>query len=190
MGATYLGGSNGQGTIFNINTTNSTFEVAHHGNLDDFDFPFHGPFVELNNKLWSSSYFGKIFNIDPSNNVVTVVHDTKLYTAGHPLLPVNGELWGSSFTGGTSGGLIYSIDPDGSNYTIIKEFDNYLLSFGKTAIIEYDGKVWAPFSKEVLMTRGLFSISIQMAQNTLKFTVILQEWQEHPLEPYFQLQLM
>ncbi|MEL6538845.1 MAG: choice-of-anchor tandem repeat GloVer-containing protein, partial [Bacteroidota bacterium] len=56
---------------------------------------------------------------------------------------IDGKIWGLTFNGGTNDkGVVYRIDPDGSNFTKVADFNSTATSASAFSIIEINGKVY------------------------------------------------
>ncbi|MCG3149725.1 MAG: hypothetical protein PCFJNLEI_03190 [Verrucomicrobiae bacterium] len=134
-GMTALGGSNGFGTVWRMNTDGSAFQVLHHfgSSLDGYQ-PVGGLVKDgstlygLTSNGGSNSAIGVLFKIDTSGSGYQIlrhfdVANSGLLTPyGTPLL-AGGRLYGMTRLGGTgSQGGIWAVDADGSNYQVLHNF--------------------------------------------------------------------
>ena len=145
-GMTEAGGRYGLGIIFTLELDGSGFQK-----VLDFDGgnganPY-GSLFELNGKIWGTTLYGGenndgvLFNMDPDGTNYQKIHDFEWTTGAHPwdnnLIESNGKLWGMAADGGPAeSGVIYSLDLDGSNYTIEYE------QGGRGKLYVFGGKIW------------------------------------------------
>jgi uncharacterized repeat protein (TIGR03803 family) len=151
-GTTYQGGSSSAGTIYSMDLDGSNLTVIHsflNTVGGDGAYPVAG-IIEYNGKFYGSTYNGGtssrgvLYSLDPDGSNYSTIHDFLGGGAGadgqYPnveLLSYNSKLYGVA-TGGTSNyGMMFSIDPDGSNYTVLKNFTTVSTPF--TPIIENGG---------------------------------------------------
>jgi len=97
-GTTEYGGANNNGTVFKINKDGSGFTVIK---------TFSATFVGTNNI--GLSFSGAGTNMDGSRPISGLVLN-------------GGTLYGTTYNGGTSNGVVFAMQPDGSSYTILKYF--------------------------------------------------------------------
>jgi uncharacterized repeat protein (TIGR03803 family) len=100
-GTARYGGANGNGTVFKINTDGSGFAVI---------------------KTFSPTYLGT--NNVSGNLVVTSGTNTDgAYPIGAPVLS-GSTLYGTTYKGGNSNGVVFAMQTDGSGYTVLKYFSS------------------------------------------------------------------
>ncbi|MBC6410897.1 MAG: hypothetical protein GDA42_10665, partial [Ekhidna sp.] len=155
-GVTERGGAseNGTGTIFTIDPSNNAFTKVHDFDGENGALPI-GSLVEANGKLWGmtsgggDNFSGIIFTIDPDGTGFTKVHDFDGAANGMSpigsLVEANGKLWGMTSSGGgiSFSGIIFTIDPDGTGFTKVHDFDgdaNGMSPIG--SLVEANGKLW------------------------------------------------
>ncbi|MGA2175008.1 MAG: choice-of-anchor tandem repeat GloVer-containing protein [Verrucomicrobiota bacterium] len=97
-GTADYGGANGNGTIFKINTDGSGFTV-----IKSFSATFLGTNNVSGNPLLSGT------NTDGAHPTGGLVLD-------------GSALYGTTYHGGTSNGVVFAMQTDGSNYTVLKYF--------------------------------------------------------------------
>jgi len=152
-GMTYMGGSSpsSYGTIFSMDTDGTDFTLLHSftGTTSDGRNPF-GSLTLDSGKLYGMTYqggasnYGTIFSIDPDGTDFSLLHSfSSLTTNGrYPyggLTSVSGKLYGMTSQGGaTNQGTIFSIDPDGTDFTILKS----TTSGSHGSLIENSGKLY------------------------------------------------
>jgi len=153
FGMTTSGGTNDKGTIFKINNDGTGFSKVH-----DFDGNYgaepYGSLIVSNGKLWGLTYYGGssnwgvIFNMDTDGTNFNVVKEITGSSEGRfplgDLYEYGNKLYGTSKEGGTHGrGSIYSINNDGTNYTIISSFSGYGGSaYPESSLVFSNGKLW------------------------------------------------
>jgi len=99
-GTAQYGGTNGNGTVFKINTDGSGFTV-----IKTFSATFLGTNVIFGNPLVSGT------NTDGSRPIGSLVLD-------------GSTLYGTTYHGGTSNGVVFATQTDGSGYTVLKYFSS------------------------------------------------------------------
>ncbi len=147
-GTTAAGGTNGPwGTVFSIQTNGSDFAILHSFTGDPTVGQHPHPRLMLSgNTLYgvasgqAAPGWGSLFSIQTDGSVFnpfytfTTPHlmtSPPIYTnvdgeqpAG-ALIPSGGTLYGSAYGGGTAGyGTIFSVGPDGNNFTLLHAFTN------------------------------------------------------------------
>ena len=136
-GMTSEGGTNNLGMIFYMNTngTDFTHRLSFSG-LSSGSMPY-GDLVLLSGKLYGMAQYGgdnnngALFYRDADDGGVgfDVLHDFGSFTndgtsPSGSLIYESGKFYGMTSTGGSSDkGIIFSIDSDGSDYTILHEFE-------------------------------------------------------------------
>jgi uncharacterized repeat protein (TIGR03803 family) len=133
-GTTYEGGTNNDGTVFEINpsTGQETVLYSFTGANGDGAFP-EADLVDVDGTLYGTTYEGgtnndgTVFEITPAG-VETVLHSF----AGQPndganplagLVDVDGTLYGTTSAGGTSGnGTVFEINPSTGEETVLYSF--------------------------------------------------------------------
>jgi uncharacterized repeat protein (TIGR03803 family) len=136
-GATLSGGTNGNGTIFKINTDGSGYQIL----LSLTNGPIEGGMVLIGDTLYSTTYTGgandngSIFKIDTNGSGYAELHSFEATVpsafgtnsdGNRPqgdLVTDGNTLYGTAQLGGPSGnGTIFKINTDGSGFTVIKAF--------------------------------------------------------------------
>ena len=137
-GMTSSGGAYSCGVIFVIDTDGSDYGIIHHfgGAPSDGCSP-HGSLTEMDGKLYGmtsaggSSSYGVIFSIKPNGSDYDVLYHfgTAPDDGSSPLgslTYVDSLFYGMTGTGGAhSYGVIFSVKPDGSDYTLLHHFGSY-----------------------------------------------------------------
>jgi uncharacterized repeat protein (TIGR03803 family) len=139
-GTAWKGGTNGNGTVFSINTDGTGFTTLH--TFTDTDVSngtnFDGatptdPLVLSGNTLYGTTAYGGgtgsgiVFAVNTNGTDYTIVHTFNGNSDGwYPyggLVLSNNILYGTAFGGGSSGyGTVFAVDTDGSNFTTLHSF--------------------------------------------------------------------
>jgi uncharacterized repeat protein (TIGR03803 family) len=154
-GATFSGGTNQTGTIFRINTDGSEFAVLK--DLGSTDSAGPNGVTLYRSALYGTSYrggstglgpfsAGTVFKIAIDGTDFTIIKDL---TFSDGRLPYRGgvtssgnSLYGTTAYGGRwDVGTIFRLDPDGSNYTILKQLNPGELDRGTSQYTNGDGAV-------------------------------------------------
>lgn len=134
-GMTQMGGSLGSGTIFAINTDGTGFHLVHTftGVTTDGAAPY-GSLTISNTTLYGmtsaggANNVGSVFSVDTSGSGFQILHSFSTANAWRPvgdLTFFNSALYGMTQNGGSNGlgsGVIFQINPDGSNFQILHTF--------------------------------------------------------------------
>jgi uncharacterized repeat protein (TIGR03803 family) len=135
-GSTTIGGNYGQGTVFVINRNGSGYAILKHfGAPGEISYPRTPLLLAANLAFYGVTYNGlptptaTIFRINTDGSGYAVVRSFPLVLAGVALPRlVQGEgtdtgLYGIDEAGGAAGlGAVYRLNPDGSNFQIVREF--------------------------------------------------------------------
>lgn len=140
-GTTYSGGASGGGSVFKISTNGTGFTL-----LKSFSALVSGtnadgarPEARLalsGSTLYGTTYFGGvnsngvIFRVDTNGNNFTNIHTFSAMTSFYNSdgaspssgLVLAGALYGTTQFGSDAGGLIFSVDTDGSNFLPLRAF--------------------------------------------------------------------
>ena len=135
-GMTYAGGDSNLGTVFSMDTDGSDFTLLHEfaGGTDDGANP-ESSLTLYSGKLYGmtpgggNSGLGTIFSMDTDGTNFTLLHEFA-GGSGDGQAPLRGNLtlhgakfYGMTPAGGDSdAGVIFSMDTDGSNFTLVHEF--------------------------------------------------------------------
>jgi uncharacterized repeat protein (TIGR03803 family) len=148
-GTTFAGGTNGTGTVFALNTNGSPFQVLHQfapvtGGLTNLDgLEIRAGLLLSGNTLYGTAgaggpqHWGTVFSINTDSSGFKVLHSfgTNVDSNGNPLdggLPEGGlvlsgdTLYGTTAAGGIYYGTVYSLQTNGSNYTVLYRFGTLL----------------------------------------------------------------
>jgi uncharacterized repeat protein (TIGR03803 family) len=136
-GTTQSGGANGNGTIFRIDTSGSTFTTLHSfaGSPTEGAGPLAGLIQATDGNLYGTTFGGgpdndgTIFKIDTNGSTFTTLHS---FAAGNPdgyypfgglIQATDGYLYGTTSNGGANvQGTIFKIDTDGTTFTTLHSF--------------------------------------------------------------------
>jgi uncharacterized repeat protein (TIGR03803 family) len=138
FGTTKSGGSNNFGTIFRVNTDGLAYQSLYHFGSVPFDgqFPYAGLALGNDGNLFGGTIGGgtnnrgTVYKIRPDGGGYQVLRQfgpsfgtNGAYLYGGLVVGSNNVLFGTTFSGGTSGfGNIFRLNPDGSGYQIIHQF--------------------------------------------------------------------
>jgi uncharacterized repeat protein (TIGR03803 family) len=161
-GATWHGGTNYDGTIFEYDIASG--QLTKLADLDNEGhatgaYPFGSLVLAYNGKFYGTCYaggintLGVIFELDPATGVVTKKFDFDAITGGSPAfnmtLATNGKLYGTTGSGGTYGaGTIFVFDPIEGSCVKIHDFDGPetgAVPLG-TLTLAYNGKLYGTTS--------------------------------------------
>ncbi|MCC6258240.1 MAG: T9SS type A sorting domain-containing protein [Chitinophagaceae bacterium] len=147
-GITYMGGLNGQGTIFTFNFSTSVFTK-----LKDLDYPHGaGPNKTLiqasNGKFYGMTYvggnpgYGTLFSFDLSNSLIEVLVNFNIQNGANPtgglLLDGAGNLMGLTRVGGAFGGTLFKYVINTTTFSTLHNWGGNL-----TGSIPYGNMVFA-----------------------------------------------
>src|SRR5579875_479413 len=144
-GTTHIGGANNDGVVFKVNPDGSNFQVLHTFSAlpypstnSDGAYPFAGVTQGSDGALYGTTFFGGTFgygvvykvNTDGSN--FQVLHHFNSFNGQDGAFPYacvieakDGALYGTTYGGGTNGaGVVYKVNPDGSNYQVLHNFNS------------------------------------------------------------------
>jgi uncharacterized repeat protein (TIGR03803 family) len=130
---TTTGGSANTGVVFRINKDGSNYTVLRTFDASGIYAPVAGLALSSNFLYGICSGGGSftrggLFRIRTDGSGYEVLHEFGDGTDGYfpfttPIIATNGKLYGTAGSGGTDfGGILYSIDTDGNNYTTLKNF--------------------------------------------------------------------
>jgi len=133
-GTTYNGGTNGQGTVFEV-TPSGTLTTLHDFDLTDGAGPY-AQLVQATNGnfygttgLGGASGAGTVFKVTPSGTLTSLYSFSGSADGGDPISGLiqatDGNLYGTTNSGGASGkGTIFKITPSGT-LTTVQSFAGY-----------------------------------------------------------------
>ncbi|HRI78393.1 MAG TPA: T9SS type A sorting domain-containing protein [Cyclobacteriaceae bacterium] len=125
-GTTSLGGSFGQGVLYRVHEDGSSYTVLYNFSDQPTGLTYYnGDFFGT---TAGSLGLGHIFKVHTDGSAYTSLHTfsiaTGLLASGPVTIGPDGTLYGMTSAGGSNDyGVIYSIASDGSNYTVLFEFD-------------------------------------------------------------------
>ena len=140
-GTTFNGGTNGNGTIFKINTNGSIYSVLYRfTNSPDGSNPYGGLVQGQDGALYGTTENGgtgpgTVFKISTNGDNYVVLHSfTNSTDASQPFGRLvqanNGLLYGTTFAGGTQFvGAVFQINTNGQNYSVIHSFNGFSEGF-------------------------------------------------------------
>jgi uncharacterized repeat protein (TIGR03803 family) len=134
-GMTQMGGSLNSGVIFAINTDGNGFHLLHTftGVATDGALPY-GSLIISNTTLYGmtsaggANNVGAVFSVDTSGSGFQILHSFAIGNTWSPygdLTFFNSALYGMTHIGGSNGlglGVIFQLNPDGSNFQILHTF--------------------------------------------------------------------
>jgi uncharacterized repeat protein (TIGR03803 family) len=143
-GMTRLGGSSGTGTLFSVNTDGTGFSLLHTflGGASDGANPF-GSLTLSGSKLYGmtnmggSNTLGTIFSINIDGTGFSLLRTfTGLFDAdgAYPQgsLTLSGsKLYGTAFGGGYGSGTVFSMNTDGTGFTLLHNFSGNDITDGR-----------------------------------------------------------
>jgi len=131
-GTTYYGGVSNAGTIFKLNKDGSGYQPLYHfkGSPGDAQYPYGPLAMGTNGVLFGTTEFGGSNSVgalfmmkSDGNGYRVLVHfggSPGAYPRGQLILGDDGSLYGTTRSGGTSGGgTIYKIRHDGSGFQVV-----------------------------------------------------------------------
>jgi uncharacterized repeat protein (TIGR03803 family) len=147
-GTTYWGGNTGEnvGTIFSINTNGDDFQLIHaFAGYPEGANP-EGGLIEISNVFYGTTEAGgnpgsgTVFSITTNEVFSDVLHNFHGTFNGIPtgtsprsgLLYYDNQLFGTTSSGGQGGGIIFSLNTNGSGYSVLHYFTSTGLSFAGT----------------------------------------------------------
>lgn len=128
-GAALQGGSHGCGLIYKVNTDGSMYEeLADFGVLTGCN---PNGLTHYESALYGMTSIGGnadgvIFKVDLVDHSFTLLHKFNKFDGANPdaaLTVINDQLFGYANNGEFNYGVVFSIDPDGNNFTIVKHLE-------------------------------------------------------------------
>jgi uncharacterized repeat protein (TIGR03803 family) len=134
-GTTYFGGTNNRGTVFSISAS-GTLTTLHNFHVSDGEYPFAGVIQATDGKFYGTASFGgaygegTAFRLTSAGGFATVYnfcHDPGCLDGSWPvgglLLANDGNLYGTTRTGGKNGvGTVFRVAQAGK-FTLLHTFD-------------------------------------------------------------------
>ena len=144
-GMTYYGGVSNKGVIYSIGTNGSNFQILHRFGTSDLGFRPRGPLVRIGSTLYGmggaySTTDGTVFSIGTDGTNAQRLHRFGSFV-GDGEAPMGGltvdgsTLYGMTNQGGSySGGTVFSMSADGTNYSILHHFQDGVSTNGKSPV--------------------------------------------------------
>ena len=134
-GMTNVGGSNGYGTLFELNPAGNVLTVLKHFDYSTDGASPNGSLIESGGKFYGMTYqggnnnAGTLFELNPAGNVLTVLkHFDNSTDGGYPygsLIESGGKFYGMTSSGGNNGyGALLELNPAGNVFTVLRHFDS------------------------------------------------------------------
>jgi uncharacterized repeat protein (TIGR03803 family) len=134
-GAASSGGSGGYGTVYKLNTDGSGFTVLQNFDYSVGAYPYAGLLQGADGALYGTTYYGgtgsygTAFKLNPDGTGFSTLQNFDYSVGAYPyaglLQGTDGTLYGTTFQGGSGGyGTVYKLNPNGSGFGVVKEFDN------------------------------------------------------------------
>lgn len=133
-GTANQGGVNSLGALFKINVDGTGFTILRDLNTTDGTGPNAGLLVGIDGKLYGSSSVGgsagngTLFKLNTDGSGYVVLKNFTLIDGSDPfgglVQAASGVLYGTTIDGGSQNrGTLFSINPDGSSFSVLKSFD-------------------------------------------------------------------
>ncbi len=175
-GTTYYGGSLNDGTVFSLNTDGTGFQTVY--SLDPSNGDGINPeagLVALSGKLYGTTYYGgslndgTVFSLNTDGTGFQTLYSfTNANGDGaNPyanLIVVSGTLYGTTVNGGSGYGTVFSLDPDGTNFQALHDFDGSSSTDGANpydSLIAVSGKLYG-----TTYNSGAYSYGMVFSLNT------------------------
>jgi uncharacterized repeat protein (TIGR03803 family) len=133
FGTTSAGGANDKGTVFEINTNGTGYQILHSfaggtdGKEPEADLLFSSGVLYGTTPSGGSHGFGTLFTVNTNGSSFATLHQFSS-SDGSPeagLMLSGGTMFGTTYDGGTNGdGTVFSINTSGSNYIVLHSFDD------------------------------------------------------------------
>jgi uncharacterized repeat protein (TIGR03803 family) len=146
VGVTESGGLNGIGSIFTFGQDALGFAKVYDFTIAGGSRPLSGLFADTFNSgvffgttnLSGAFGEGTIYTFNNTTDTYSKIFDFNGFTGGKPqgrlARSTSGKLYGNTFSGGAAGyGVLFSIDPNGSNYAVLNDFDFFTLGANPVA---------------------------------------------------------
>jgi len=135
-GTTRTGGSNNWGTVYKVDGDGSNYMILHNFNFSATDGAGpQGGLVLAGNALYGTTssgggnYSGTVFQINTDGSGFNIIGNFTYATTGSSpqgdLILSGNTLYGTTYGGGAGGGgTVYSINTNGSNFTVLHSFSS------------------------------------------------------------------
>jgi uncharacterized repeat protein (TIGR03803 family) len=179
-GMTSEGGSNGMGTIFNINGDGSSYSQLFSFPSNTASKPNGNLTLAVNGMLYGVTYYGgangsgTIYSIDTASGLVSIVYNFLdngvggTGPSGSMVAASNGLLYGLCVWGDSSKGCIYSFDPANNIYTTLKYFPTSSDQPSGNLMQASNGKLYGITTYGGMYMRGVL-FSYDILTNTFSF---------------------
>lgn len=183
------GGSQNKGGIFRVRKDGTSYEILHEFNGADGEYPTAIPIIASNGKLYGTTTSGGndgqgvAFRIDIDGNNFTVLkHFSQTTDGGYPLGGViqasDGLIYGSCAFSGIApyGGLVYKMNQDGSNFTVLETFNSATEGQWVTSLLDLEGNFvlpveWLTFTAQKRQQTVLLNWQTAQEQNSDRFEI-------------------
>lgn len=183
------GGVAGQGGIFRIRTDGTGYQLMHEFNNTDGNSPLGSPTIATNGRIYGSASqggtngYGTLFSIDTAGTGFTVHRHLDFvvdgaYPAGQLIQGSDGLIYSaitSSVLSPGSGGIIARMNLDGSNFTIVKEFNSESEGSAPAWIMDLNAMPlpvqWTDFTARQNNQSVLLDWQTAQEQNTDRFII-------------------
>src|SRR5579871_1620820 len=134
-GATYQGGPNGYGTVFQLSTDGATFNVLHSFSYSDGGYVIAGVAQGSDGNLYGttqqggSTGYGTAYQVSTDGTVFNTIHNFNTssdgyYPDGTLIQGTDGMLYGTDQYGGPNGyGNVFQLSKDGTVFNIVHSFN-------------------------------------------------------------------
>ncbi|HEV3090445.1 MAG TPA: choice-of-anchor tandem repeat GloVer-containing protein [Candidatus Cybelea sp.] len=128
-GTTYQGGSAGSGTVYKVTTSGKESVLYSFKGGNDGQYPY-APLLSYNGALFGTTYqggvstgWGIVYRVSTAGQEKVLYQFKAGNDGAHPqfgrLVALNGELYGTTYQGGTSGaGAVFEVSPAGAEHVI------------------------------------------------------------------------
>ncbi len=143
-GTTSAGGVGGFGTIFKIDIAGDTFSTLHSFSGDDGATPHSGVIQGTDGNLYGTTFAGgkdqtgKIFRTDTAGATFTILHSFVGSDGANPygglLQGADGNLYGTTYAGGDSAGVVFRISGCFVDVPLIDPFSPFICTVAQAGI--------------------------------------------------------
>jgi uncharacterized repeat protein (TIGR03803 family) len=134
VGAAAFGGQNNSGVVFAMKTDGSSFTSLKTFEPRTLPFPQNGFIKGSDGRIYGNFQYGgttnagAIVRLEADGSDMTIIYNYNSQTGGTPtgniLQASNGDLFGTTRSGGNGGGTIFKVKPDGSDFITLHELNN------------------------------------------------------------------